>query len=118
MSASINQSILMTHSTMEGIKSNFKDITHKYGPNKYQNNKNIECCDSMNCASIICISMLIVEVICHLFYTLMDHLSIRKHTLIYLFTNVIIIIIAFNGMNLKCRMTGLMEQFEMLKLIQ
>ena len=84
---------LIICSTIDGIKSSFKDRTYNYGVENAENNKIIESCD-MNWASINCILMLTIEVICtiYLFCTLMDHLS--KHTLMHLF-NVIVIILRF-----------------------
>ena len=80
---SINQLKLMIYDQIKIIKSNFKDITYKY------DKPNIQSC--INSASIY-VLMLIGKVICtiYLFHTMMNHLSIQKQTLMYLFTTIII----------------------------
>ena len=64
MSSWINKMKLMIYKATESIQLNFKDIAYKYSPKKSHNNTNIESCDSMNCALINYILMLILEDIC------------------------------------------------------
>ena len=84
---SINQLNLMIYKQIKIVKSNYKDITYICGRNAYQNNTNIKSCTRITSASINSILTLTREIICtiYLSYTLMNHLSIEKQTLMDLF---------------------------------